>query len=195
MTDVVVEPAAPPGVLPGQAALEALIERHASFLYCVAFNLLRNPQDAEDAVQETLLKFVRTPAALAHLVDERAFLAAAVWRVGLNRVQSAHYRAQKRTQDIAVMPLRDPQPNPEEQVAALDQRALMRALIDKLPETLRQPLLLAAIEGMRGAEVASILGVPEATVRTRIHRAKAELREAFLQATTPRRQPERQVRA
>ena len=167
------------------AALAALVDRHAPFLYRVAFNLLRNPQEAEDAVQETMLKFVRKPSALAHLQDERAFLAAAVWRVGLNRVQSAHYRAQRRTQDIAVMPLPDPHPNPEQQAAALDQRTLMRTLIDALPETLRQPLLLSAIEGMRGSEVASILGIPEGTVRTRIHRAKAELREAFLAASTP----------
>ena len=189
------EPAVEPACSASLAVLTALIDRHAPFLYRVAFNLLRNPQDAEDAVQETMLKFVRNPAALAQLQDERAFLAAAVWRVGLNRVQSAHARAQRRTEDIAVMPLRDPHPNPEQQAEAGDQRALMRSLIDALPETLRQPLLLAAIEGMRGAEVALILGVPEATVRTRIHRAKAELREAFAEATTPLHQTERQARA
>ena len=189
------EPAVEPAEPESLAALAALIDRHAPFLYRVAFNLLRHPQDAEDAVQETVLKFVRNPAALLGLDDERAFLATAVWRVGLNRVQSAHSRAQRRHQDIAVMPLPDPHPNPEQQAAASDQRMLMRTLIDALPETLRQPLLLSAIEGMRGSEVAAILGVPEATVRTRIHRAKAELREAFLQATTVLQQPERQARA
>ena len=170
--------------------LTAFLELHGTFLYRVAFNLLRHQQDAEDAVQETLLKLVRTPGALDQINDERAFLAAAVWRVGLNRLQSAHARAQRRTQDITVMPIRDLKPDPEQFLSDNAERTLMRSLIDSLPDTLRQPLLLSAIEGMRGAEVASILGIPEATVRTRIHRAKAELRQAFLTATTPK-----QVRA
>ncbi len=168
----------PPSILTG------LLDRHATFLYRVAFNLLRHPQDAEDVVQETLLKLVKSPGSLSLLQDERAFLAAAVWRVGLNRLQSAHARAQRRTQDITAMPLRDPQPDPEQIASDSAQRTLMRSLLDDLPDTLRQPLLLSAIEGMRGAEVASILGIPEATVRTRIHRAKAELRQAFVNATT-----------
>jgi RNA polymerase sigma-70 factor (ECF subfamily) len=56
----------------------------------------------------------------------------------------------------------------------------MRALIEALPEPLRQPLVLSAVEGMRSQEVAQILGIPEGTVRTRVMRAKAELRQRFL---------------
>ena len=185
------EPAAPPDL----AILSRLLDLHAPYLYSVAYHLMRNPHDAEDTVQETLLKLVRNPASLANLRDERAFLASAVWRVGLNRLQSAPHRAQRRTQDITVMPLPDPKPNPEQQAAKEDQRMLMRSLIDALPDTLRQPLLLAAIEDMRGSEVAAILGIPEATVRTRIHRAKAELRQAFLDATKLKSNAPKEVRA
>ena len=185
------EPAAPPDL----AILSRLLDSHAPYLYSVAYHLMRNPHDAEDTVQETLLKLVRNPASLANLRDERAFLASAVWRVGLNRLQSAPHRAQRRTQDVTVMPLPDPKPNPEQQAAAVDQRMLMRSLIEALPDTLRQPLLLAAIEDMRGSEVAAILGIPEATVRTRIHRAKAELRQAFLDATTLKSKAPKEVRA
>jgi RNA polymerase sigma-70 factor, ECF subfamily len=59
-------------------------------------------------------------------------------------------------------------------------RAVMKALIAKLPEALRQPLVLSAVEGMRSHEVALVLGIPEGTVRTRVMRAKAELRRRFL---------------
>ena len=152
-------PAAPPP--PDLAILSRLLDQHAPYLYSVAYHLMRNPHDAEDTVQETLLKLVRNPASLAGLRDERAFLASAVWRVGLNRLQSTPHRAQRRTQDVTVMPLPDPKPNPEQQAAAVDQRMLMRSLIDALPDTLRQPLLLSAIEDMRGSEVAAILGIPE----------------------------------
>jgi RNA polymerase sigma-70 factor (ECF subfamily) len=61
----------------------------------------------------------------------------------------------------------------------------MRRLIEALPETLRQPLLLSAIDGLRSNEVAQMLGIPEGTVRTRLMRARAELRASFLAATTP----------
>ena len=56
----------------------------------------------------------------------------------------------------------------------------MKTLIEALPETLRQPLVLSAVEGMRSHEVAAVLGIPEGTVRTRVMRAKAELRRRFL---------------
>ena len=64
----------------------------------------------------------------------------------------------------------------------------MRTLIEALPEIFRQPLLLSAIEGMKSQEVAAVLGIPEATVRTRIFRAKAELRERFLVSMAVRKE-------
>ncbi len=57
----------------------------------------------------------------------------------------------------------------------------MRELIEQLPEGFRQALVLSAIEGMRSQEVAQILGIKEGTVRTRVLRAKAELRRMFLE--------------
>ena len=180
----------------GEATLQLLVERHAHFLYRVAFNLLRHPQDAEDAVQETLLKLLRTGGWRSEMHDERAFLATAVWRVGLNRLGSAEYRAQhpskRHPQDVTEMPLPSPLPNPEQAHAAAEQRTLMRTLIEALPDPLRQPLLLSAIEGMRSHEVAAILGIPEGTVRTRILRAKADLRQRFLELTQV---PAKEVRA
>jgi RNA polymerase sigma-70 factor (ECF subfamily) len=50
-------------------------------------------------------------------------------------------------------------------------------MIDALPEELRQPLVLSSIEEMTSAQIAAALGVPEGTVRTRIHRARALLKQ------------------
>ena len=58
-------------------------------------------------------------------------------------------------------------------------RATMRQLIDALPESLRQPLVLSAIEEMTSREVAIAMGIPEGTVRTRIMRARTELKRRF----------------
>ena len=59
------------------------------------------------------------------------------------------------------------------------ERALLRRLIDGLPEELRQPLVLSAIEEMTSREVAIAMGIPEGTVRTRIMRARTELKRRF----------------
>jgi RNA polymerase sigma-70 factor, ECF subfamily len=164
------------------AAFGALAERHGRFLYRVAFGLLRNQQDAEDAVQETLLKLYRGDAWQA-MEDEQAFLARSVWRNGLSRLGSANAKAMRFSEDVTEMELASTRPNPEQVAMAGSERELMRTLVEALPETLRQPLVLSAVEGMRSNQVAAILDIPEGTVRTRVMRAKAELRRRFLEMT------------
>ena len=161
------------------AAFAALVDRHARFLYRVAFGLLRHAEDAEDAVQETLLKLYRNDAWQA-MEDEKAFLARAVWRTGLDRLSTAGAKAMKNAEDVSEMEIASAGESPEETALGASARAVMKALIAGLPEVLRQPLVLSAVEGMRSHEVAVVLGIPEGTVRTRVMRAKAELRRRFL---------------
>jgi len=163
------------------AAFAALADRHARFLYRVAYGLLRNAEDAEDAVQETLLKLYRNNAWQA-MEDEKAFLATAVWRAGLDRLSTAGAKAMKHAADVSEMEIASADLSPEESAVGAQARMVMKALIEALPELLRQPLVLSAVEGMRSHEVASVLGIPEGTVRTRVMRAKAELRKRFLAA-------------
>ena len=169
------------------AAFAALVDRHARFLYRVAFGLLRHAEDAEDAVQETLLKLYRNDAWQA-MEDEKAFLARAVWRTGLDRLSTAGAKAMKNSEDVTEMEIASGAESPEESALGAQARAVMKALISGLPEVLRQPLVLSAVDGMRSHEVAVVLGIPEGTVRTRVMRAKAELRRRFLAATTTRQE-------
>ena len=55
----------------------------------------------------------------------------------------------------------------------------MREMIDALPEELGQVLMLSALEEMTSREVGMVMGIPEGTVRTRLMRARAELRRRF----------------
>jgi RNA polymerase sigma-70 factor (ECF subfamily) len=169
------------------AAFAALVDRHARFLYRVAYGLLRHAEDAEDAVQETLLKLYRNDAWQA-MEDEKAFLARAVWRTGLDRLSTAGAKAMKNSEDVSEMELAGAGESPEDAALGASARAVMKALIAGLPEVLRQPLVLSAVEGMRSHEDAVVLGIPEGTVRTRVKRAKGELRERFLAATAARRE-------
>ncbi|HEX3571804.1 MAG TPA: sigma-70 family RNA polymerase sigma factor [Acidobacteriaceae bacterium] len=167
-----VEPNAPPGD-PEQQFAE-LASRHSRFMFKVAHGLLRNAHDAEDAVQEALLKLYRT-GAWTHMEDEKAFLARTVWRVALDLAA----RRPGTTHEPAGFDLTSPGSTPEQLVAAGDERTLLRELIHRLPDELRQPLILCAIEEMTSREVAELLGLTEGAVRTRVMRARNELKRRF----------------
>lgn len=175
--------ASPPALVHDEAFC-AMAVRHGRFLYRVAFTVLRNQEDAEDAVQETLLKLYRGTAWLA-MEDEQAFLARSVWRVALDRLQTATARNMRRAEDVSTMELASPNLTPEQHAVDAAQRSLVERLIGALPEELRRPLVLSAVEGMRSRDVAAMLEIPEATVRTRTLRARVELRRRYLATLNP----------
>jgi len=152
-----------------------IVHDHARFLYSVAFSLLRHPQDAEDAVQDALLKLYRGESWRA-MQDERAFLARVVRRSALDRRAA---RPLALDDDTAGLRLPDLRPSPEYAAAMNDERALLQQLIDQLPDDLRQPLLLSAMDELSSREIGDLMGLPEGTVRTRLMRARAQLKANF----------------
>jgi RNA polymerase sigma-70 factor (ECF subfamily) len=157
------------------AAFTRIVEEHARFLYRVAYSLLRQPQDAEDAVQDALLKLYRGES-WRQMQDERAFLARVVWRTALDRHAGRPFALDD---DGAGMRLPDLRPSPEHAAAANDERALLQQLIDQLPDDLRQPLLLSAMDELSSREIGELMGLPEGTVRTRLMRARTQLKANF----------------
>lgn len=154
----------------------ALVERQSRFLYRVAYSVGRNAHDAEDAVQEALLKLYRT-GAWRGMQDEKAYLARVVWRIAVEKLP-------KRSNEMVgdgdeVEMLRAAGDSPETVVIRSAAEVQLRRLIDELPEDLRLPLRLAALEEMSSREVGLVMGIPEGTVRTRLMRARAELRRQF----------------
>ena len=156
------------------AEFAELVERQSRLMFRVAYALLRNAHDAEDAVQETFLKLYRGEA-WRRMEDEKAFLARTVWRVALDKRPP---KAGTMT-DVAEMELEAAGDSPEASAVDGQERERLRRLIDALPEELRQVLLLSAVEEMTSREVGAALGIPEGTVRTRLMRAKAELKRRF----------------
>jgi RNA polymerase sigma-70 factor (ECF subfamily) len=143
-------------------------------MFRVAYSLLRNAYDAEDAVQEAFLKLYRGEA-WRQMQDEPAFLARTVWRVALDRRPP---QAGTMT-DVAELELAARGDSPEASAVDGQERERLRRLIDGLPEELRQVLVLSAIEEMTSREVGVAIGIPEGTVRTRLMRAKLELKRRF----------------
>ncbi|WP_263382614.1 RNA polymerase sigma factor [Granulicella arctica] len=153
-------------------AFAGMVARQSRFMFRVAYSLLRNAHDAEDAVQEAFLKLYRGEAWQA-MEDEKPFLARTVWRAAIDRLP------RKGMEDIAGMNLISTAPTPEGRTIELNEQELLRRLIHGLPEELRQVLVLSAVDEMTSREVAIVLGVPEGTVRTRQMRAKMELKKRF----------------
>ncbi|MGC2298488.1 MAG: sigma-70 family RNA polymerase sigma factor [Acidobacteriaceae bacterium] len=156
-----------------EAEFAGLVERQWRFAYRVAWAVLRNRADAEDAAQEVFLKIFRARA-WGGLRDERAFVARAAWRAAVGAHAASRQRL-KRGGDEPVENALDVGLSPEETVAAANWEAAVHRLIDSLPEDLRQPLALSV--EMNSREIAAAMGIAEGTVRTRLMRGRAMLRE------------------
>jgi len=147
-----------------------LVERQSRFVYRVAYAVVRNSHDSEDVVQETFLKLYRT-GAWESMRDERAFLARTAWRIAVDRLPRA--RSQALSPDLKSHYSQ----SPEDAAVTADWSAAVHRLIDALPEELRQPLALAAVEELNSREIAQVMGIAEGTVRTRIMRARQILKQ------------------
>jgi RNA polymerase sigma-70 factor (ECF subfamily) len=162
-----------------EAEFTAMVLRQSRFVFRVAYAVLVNAHDAEDAVQETFLKLYRH-GGWQHAKNERAYLARVAWRAAIDRRRANAAPAANgtfsATEGEAGVDLPSPRPDPEQVVAAANEQALIHAMIDGLPEDLRVPLVLSAFEELNSREIGRILGVPEGTVRTRLQRAREVLR-------------------
>lgn len=169
-------------ILTADADFTSLVRRQARLVFRVAYAVLLNSCDAEDAVQETFLKLYRN-GGWRHANNEQAFLARAAWRVAVDaRRRSASQSvlpASQLTPYPASPPDVDPpslQPGPEAVLLAADRHAVIHAAIGSLPEDLRVPLVLSSFDELNSREIGGILGIPEGTVRTRLQRARQMLR-------------------
>jgi RNA polymerase sigma-70 factor (ECF subfamily) len=170
-----------------EAAFTALVQRQSRFVYRVAYAVLLNAHDAEDAVQETFLKLYRN-AGWQHADNEQAFLARVAWRAALDRRRAAKCAPGAESPD-SVPNLESPQPGPESALVDANQHAIVHAMIDALPEDLRLPLVLSASDQLNSREIGAILRIPEGTVRTRLQRARQLLRERLAVVNTRSRIP------
>jgi RNA polymerase sigma-70 factor, ECF subfamily len=150
----------------------ALVEKHSRFVFRVAYAMLRNTSDSEDVVQETFLKLYRGNS-WQRIQDEKAFLARVAWRVALTKLRrSVSEQPNIQTASTAA--------NPEENVIATDWSAAIQRLVDSLPEDLRQPLALSTVNELSSREIATVMGIAEGTVRTRLMRARQLLKQKVM---------------
>ena len=153
-------------------ALTALVSQYAATLYRVAYSVLRNSADSEDAVQEAFLRVLRHRDTLCEVRDQRVWLIRIVWNIVLDRKRRAKTRPE--TDDVAdlarVLPAGGL--SAEQRAAAAEHHAHVLACVEQLPAKERQVLMLSAFEELTSVEIASVMGVTESSVRSRLFHAR-----------------------
>jgi RNA polymerase sigma-70 factor, ECF subfamily len=164
-----------------ESELEGLVRDHAQLVFRIVYSVLRNHADAEDATQETFLRAVRHRAKLSEIQDAKAWLARIAWRVAIDRKRMG---ATASLDDIegtegaaALRSLRDSGAGAEQIASDRQMLALMEQLIAGLPRELREVTILATVQELSTREMSEVLAIPEATVRTRLFRARQMLRD------------------
>lgn len=156
--------------------IQRMIDQHSRLVYRVAYSALRNWADAEDVLQETFLQLLRSaPERLKEgaIEDEPAYLARIAWRLAARR------RHRAPANNGPPEGIQDPPSNartPEESALDSNLEAWLHGQIDALPPKLRQPLALAAMGELTSPQIAAVLGIPEGSVRRRIHTARQILK-------------------
>lgn len=155
-----------------EQTLAALVSQYSGTLYRVAYSVLRNSADAEDAVQEAFMRVLRHRDTLSEVRDQRVWLVRIVWNIVLDRKRRAKTRPE--TDDVAELARVLPAGglSAEERAQAAQHHAHVLACVEQLPAKERQVLMLSAFEELSSVEIASVLGITESSVRSRLFRAR-----------------------
>jgi RNA polymerase sigma-70 factor (ECF subfamily) len=156
--------------------VESVVRTHARLVFRVAYSVLRNREDAEDAAQETYIRLMRQD--LAKIEDPRLWLARVAWRVAIDRTRK--HPVQSLDADEQYQEIADTAPRADQTVLETELQDQVEKMIDALPKALRETVRLSTVDDMTSADVALVLGIPEGTVRTRMSRARQLLREKLM---------------
>ena len=156
-------------------AFEELVIAYQHRVFGVAFRMLGRRAEAEDIAQEAFLRAYRSVGEFRGDAKLSTWLYAITSRLCLNRLSSAAYQ-RTRHDDELLSRVADETEDVAGQVERREREAVVRAAIAELDDDRRLVLVLADLEGLAYEEIAEALGVPIGTVRSRLHRARTDLR-------------------
>ena len=165
-------------------AFEALVNRYEGKVYRLAMRMLRNQEDAEDALQEAFLQVYRGLKGFEGRSSFSTWLFRLATNVCLMKIRH------RETEPAPLLPLEDYLPRheeehpyiqdwpdkPEEVLLNKESRQKMLQALERLPAEYRAVFILRDVEGFSNAETGEALGISVAAVKSRLHRARLTLR-------------------
>ena len=169
-------------------ALEALVLRHQDRVCRFGMKMCRDPEDAQEILQETMLSLARGLGGFR----EDASLATWLYAVARSHCIKQHRRSKFAPSELesletpnVPMPPADARFDPEVATAAREVDEALQFAIAGLDETSREVLVLRDIEGLTALEVAGVLGPTTSAVKSRLHRARLAIRDALAPLLDP----------
>lgn len=161
----------------GRPTWESVARDHGRFLYQVAYRLTGNDEDAQDLVQEVLLR-VRRGLRTYEPGSMEGWLSRITTNAFLDEMRRRRRRGADRLPDDPdrVLP---PSQGADDELAARGLPDHVQAALAGMSEDYRAVVVLCDVAGLSYQEISDSLGVPIGTVRSRIHRGRAELRAAL----------------
>lgn len=167
-----------PGSKPS-TTFEELVRPHVNYLYRLAYRFCGNQEDAEDLVQDLLIKLYPRRAELETIEKLRPWMVTSLYRMFVDGTRKKARTPLELIDDETVFyETRTTEEAMPDEVLAEDQRIdQIQSAFNRLSEDHRVLLTLHDIEGYRLVELESMLGIPVGTLKSRIHRARARMRD------------------
>ena len=155
-----------------RAALSELYARHAPWLLLRLQRRCADPGLVDEVVQDTFVAVWRS----AKRYDGRGEVAAWVWGIGVRRLVDA-LRRKPNSYLVSAVPETSIEISAEERVLLGIEYGHLASALDQLSPELRSVVQATVLDGLTTAEASRLLGIPQGTVKTRMKRARAQLRE------------------
>ena len=159
--------------------IETLVASYSLMVFRIAYSILRNHHDAEDAAQECFLRVLKHKNHLHKVRNVKTWMARVAWTTALDKRRSGRVTVSLDEEQMGIGALLDLSAAADDQLESAQMQQLLRRLISGLPEELRFPLELSTVQELDSSEIAEIMKIPEGSVRNRLFRARQQLKEKF----------------
>lgn len=160
--------------------IEKYIKEYGKDVYSFCTYLTRNREDADDLYQQTFLVAIQKEE-LDDDKNPKAYLVSIAANIWNNHKRKYLWRKKKADiiywQSEDMMNIADDEPSTLDTIVKMDEKEMVRKLVDKLPEKMKIVILMHYMENMSVDEIAKALKIPTGTVKSRMHQAKSRLRE------------------
>jgi RNA polymerase sigma-70 factor (ECF subfamily) len=159
-------------------AFSDLVRQYYNLAYSLAYKVLDDPSDAEEITQDAFVKIHQALDSFRGDASLKTWIMRIVMRLSLNRRRDRSRSAWRRLglhrgEEIELSA--PAAQTPEAQYISSEMRTQVRRLVDQLPDSLRQVLILNSFEDLSYDEIAQILDIPIGTVSSRLHSARKKL--------------------